>query len=119
MNDVAEVAALMVAIADAECRGDGAFFAALLHERFVMLRPNGLTEGRDGFIGRLAAGGERVTDLRSVELHGAKRAVATAVVRKRGDGAAAWEAHDNLRVFVREAAGEPWRLIAWLNEPAD
>jgi len=117
MNDAGDLALLSDLndeIARAEDRGDAAFFEQLLHQRFAMLRPNGAWEGRDGFIGRLAAGGSRHSRPGEMHIFG-RRATVWCVVDKADDGVV--NSNHNLRTFVRSSPEEPWQLVTWLNEP--
>lgn len=104
-------------IGPAESSADTPYFAALLHDRFLMRRPGGAWSTKDEFLAGLATGAERETTMLSVELHGQFRATARCLVRKWSlDDPGNVQVFDNLRVFVLEDGR--WQLISWLTEPA-
>src|SRR5262245_55033272 len=67
-------------IAEAETRGDRAFFEDLLHERFIFRRATAEFNDKKQFLDSLAASSERHVEVKAVDLLGKYRAVVKSVV---------------------------------------
>ncbi len=115
---VEQLAALNIEIGRKEAETDATYFDGLLAPAFVMRRANKerAVIDRGTFLDALRQAEKKPRDTRvtSISLLGSERAIVTCVVTMdRRD-------YDNLRVFVRNtnpAAGRPWLLVAWINEP--
>ncbi len=115
-----ELRALNVALGEAESRGDRAFFEALLHPNFVMIRPSGAVATRAEFVDALAADAQRETSDLEVTVFPERRAVVRCTVVKWTDGSPTAPVDaprfDNVRLFWKTDAA--WQLVSWVNEPA-
>jgi hypothetical protein len=113
-EDERELRELNTRIGLAESQGDRAFLADVLAPALAFRRANGKVVDRTAFLEGVGPGPVRETEIGSVTLHGAHRAVVTCVVTM-VDGDRRTPFH-NLRVFVRSDTGT-WQLLAWANEP--
>jgi hypothetical protein len=113
-----QLEALTIEIGRKEAETDATYFDGLLAPAFVMRRANkerALID-REAFLDALRQAEKKPRDTRvtSISLLGSERAIVTCVVTMdRRD-------YDNLGVLVRNnnpAAGRPWLLVAWINEP--
>lgn len=101
----------------AETAGDRAFFEPLLAPLFAIRRASGKIEGRDDFIAAVKASEKRTAEVLSIEVFGDTRAVVTSIVTM--ETAEGSKRFHNLRLFVREASGSSWMLLAWANEQTE
>lgn len=110
-TDIEELAKINVRIGLAESEGQSDYIKGILAPDFAMRRAGGLTLGRDEFLKTIEKSSPRHTKVSSVSLLGSHRAAVSCIVTMEG------VEYDNFRLFVRETAGQPWRLLAWANEP--
>jgi hypothetical protein len=109
--DLTHMHTLNMCIGQAESNGDRAFFEDLLAPAFAMRRANGTVENRGSFLEGVRSSSGRATEVTSISLLRADRAVVTCVVAQNG------RRYDNFRLFVRESGSPSWKLLAWANEP--
>src|SRR5260221_1832330 len=98
-----------VEIANAETRGDKAFFEDLLAPSFAFRRVTGIVVDRKQYIDAVAPSAAKTTNVRSITFAGKTRAIVSCVVTMESQGAK--KDFDKLRVFIRTADG-PWKLLA-------
>ena len=114
-NDYEKLRALNIDVGRAETQGDKRFFATLLAHAFAMRRASGQLDDRDGFIAEVKQSGERITEIQSITLFEANRALVSCVVTmETAEGARRFH---NARLFTRPLPNGDWQLLAWANEP--
>ncbi|MFI6675995.1 nuclear transport factor 2 family protein [Kribbella sp. NPDC050470] len=110
-----ELAAINLAIGDAEASADRAFFERLLAPTFSMGRPDGVRfDDRATFLDSLTVSSPRQTRIESTTMFDNRAVVVCAVSKATPAGAQHFR---NIRVFTRQADGAGWQLVSWVNEP--
>jgi hypothetical protein len=103
-------------IGHAEAGGDKRFFEELLAPAFAIRRADGRRiETREEFISGVTKSARRTTQVRSISIFDANRALVDCTVTM--DGADGARRFHNLRLFVRRSARSEWKLLVWANEP--
>ena len=116
MTSYDELRRLNVKIGDAETRGDQRFFKELLAPAFSIRRADGKRiQTREQFIAAVAKSPRRTTDVQSISVFDANRAVVACIVAM--DVPEGPTRFHNLRLFVRRSTRSQWKLLAWANEP--
>jgi hypothetical protein len=114
--DYDELRALNIEIGNAEARGDRSFFDDLLAPVFAMRRADGKRmDNREQFISGVVESSNRATEIQSITLFDLNRALVVCVVMM--ETAEGPKQFHNLRLFTRQSADGPWKLLAWANEP--
>jgi hypothetical protein len=114
--DYEQLRSLNVEIGNAETRGDSAFFDDLLAPVFAMRRADGKRmDDRGQFIAAVAESAERATEVESITFFEANRALVICIVAM--ETPEGLRRFHNVRLFTRQAADTPWKLLAWANEP--
>ena len=110
-----ELRQLSIDIPNAENSGDKGFFERLLAPVFAFRRASAVVVDRQGFLDALKGGGDRETELESIQVTplGGSRALVTSVVAMGSSNQR--QRFDNARLFVKDENGE-WRLLGWANE---
>ena len=108
-DDTEDLRQLNMAIGRAQST-DRAFFEETLAPAFAMRRANGSTLARDKFLSGLT-GAQKMYHHDSIHL---PPDTTSGGDLPRGDGDG--KSYENHRVFVRESAESPWRLLSWANE---
>jgi Domain of unknown function (DUF4440) len=113
-----ELRTLNVKIGNAETRGDKRFFEDLLAPAFAIRRAGGKRiETREQFISAVAKSARRTTEVQSISVFIANRAlVACIVTMEMPEGPTRFH---NLRLFTRSSPRSQWKLLAWANEPVE
>lgn len=108
------LAAINLAIGDAEASADRAFFERLLAPAFSMGRPDGVRfDDRATFLDSLTVSPPRQTRIESTTMFDNRAVVVCAVSKTTPAGAQYFR---NIRVFT-QSDGAGWQLVAWVNEP--
>src|SRR5688572_22950288 len=109
---------LNIEIGEAEARGDRAFFEGLLAPALAMRRADGKRiDDRDRFLAGVAESADRPTEVHSITLFEANRAlVVCTLTTETADGSKHFH---NVRLFTRASPGDRWQLLAWANEPTE
>jgi hypothetical protein len=116
-SDYEQLRTLNIEIGNAEGRGDTAFFEDLLAPVFAMRRADGKRmDDRGQFIAAVAESAERATEVESITFFEANRALVVCILAM--ETAEGTRRFHNVRLFTRQAADTPWKLLAWANEPA-
>ena len=104
-----------------ESRGndeDRRWFAQLLADEFVMRRASLANVDKGKYLESFGPSGKRETRNLDVAQLSDLTAVVTCTVDMREEDDTL-NAFSNVRLFIRDAANQPWRLFAWANEPAN
>lgn len=100
-------------IGEEEAAGNREWLEAVIGPALAFRRATGAVDDREAFLAKVSPGAKRETTVTSIELLGAARAIVRAIVTT--TGANGRTRYDNVRLFVRDAAGA-WRLVGWANE---
>lgn len=113
MSNTDELRQINLQIGEAEAAGDRAWLEGVIGSALAFRRASGAIDDRESFLAKVKPGVQRETTLTSIELLGDARAIVRAIVTTTDANGKA--RYDNLRLFVRDAAGA-WRLVGWANE---
>jgi hypothetical protein len=111
---VMDLVDINVAVGEAEVTGDRERLEELTSADLVFRRADGTVVNQREFLGKVAPGKPRETEVESVTFFGTLRAVVTCVVRVGEERTP----YHNVRLFHRSTSDMPWQLLAWANEPA-
>ena len=116
-SDIERLTRINRAIGERESAGDAAahaWFERHLAPALAFRRADLTTfDDRAAFIGKVAPGDPRDTDVETVDVIGDAAFVRCVVTVHAKSGA---HRYRNLRLFVRDTARE-WKLLGWANEP--
>jgi Domain of unknown function (DUF4440) len=108
---------LNIRIGAAESAGDKDFLAGVIAPKLAFRRANATGDcvDRDGFLKGVKESAERQTEIESINILSANRAIVTCLVTLKTDSIP--NRFHNARLFIRDKDGQ-WKILGWANEPA-
>ena len=115
MQSQDELRNVNIEIGKAESEGNTEFLAGVIAPRLAFRRANGDCVDRDEFLKAVKSSAERRTEIESVNVLSANRAIVTCMVTMDVDSVPT--RFHNVRLFIRDKDGR-WKVLGWANERA-